>query len=103
MLRLWRQSNRLRQPLASRVSTEVRKADSGQLTLLLQRSFWRQSYVAFAIMAEFSLGLHDLMLSGCSYSAERNLAEAGEVGDPSGDGGIADMDGAGALFGRRSS
>ena len=54
-------------------------ACSGQLTLLLQRSFWRQNFVFYAIMAEFSLGLHDLMLSGCSYNSERNLEQAQRV------------------------
>jgi len=47
-------------------------ACGGQLSALLQRSFWNQGFVSFAIMAEFALGLHDLMLSGCAYHAERS-------------------------------
>ena len=35
----------------------------------------------FAIAAEFALGLHDLMLSGCAYDSERNVrAEAAALG-----------------------
>lgn len=59
-------------------------ACSGQLSLLLERKFWQQRFVAFAILAEFSLGMHDLMLSGCSYSSERN-AEAEATGEESGE------------------
>lgn len=44
----------------------------GQLSALMERAFWRQSFVYFAILAEFSLGLHDLMLSGCAYDAEKS-------------------------------
>lgn len=43
-------------------------ACAGQLHVLLERSFWRQSFVAFAIAAELALGMHDLMLSGCAYN-----------------------------------
>jgi len=46
-------------------------ACDGQLSALLHRSFWSQAFVSFAIFAEFALGLHDLMLSGCAYRAER--------------------------------
>ena len=38
-------------------------ACAGQLSLLLSRTFWRQTFVAYAISAELALGLHDLMLS----------------------------------------
>ena len=48
----------------------------GQLSALLERSFWRQSFVYFAILAEFSLGLHDLMLSGCAYDSKRSAEDA---------------------------
>jgi len=41
----------------------------GQLSTLMERAFWRQSFVYFAILAEFSLGMHDLMLSGCAYDS----------------------------------
>ncbi len=44
-------------------------ACAGQLSELVQPAFWRQSFVYCAILAELSLGLHDLMLSGCSYTA----------------------------------
>lgn len=44
----------------------------GQLSTLFERSFWRQSFVYFAVLAEFSLGLHDLMLSGCAYDSKRS-------------------------------
>lgn len=44
-------------------------ASGGHLSVLLQRSFWRQSFVFCAIAAELALGLHDLMLSGCAYSS----------------------------------
>ena len=43
-------------------------ACAGQLHVLLERSFWRQSFVTFAIAAELALGMHDLMLSGCAYN-----------------------------------
>ena len=43
-------------------------ASGGHLSVLLQRGFWKQSFVVFAIAAELCLGFHDLMLSGCSYS-----------------------------------
>jgi len=60
-------------------------ACSGQLSLLFERKFWQQRFVFFAILAELSLGLHDLMLSGCSYNSERNAdAEAG-VSEESGE------------------
>jgi hypothetical protein len=41
----------------------------GQLSNLMEPAFWRQSFVYFAILAEFSLGMHDLMLSGCAYDS----------------------------------
>ena len=44
-------------------------ACAGQLSLLLSRTFWRQTFVAYAISAELALGLHDLMLSGTAYNA----------------------------------
>ena len=54
---------------------------AGDLHALLQPAFWRQSFVIFAIAAEFALGLHDLMLSGCAYDSERNVrAEAAALG-----------------------
>lgn len=43
-------------------------ACAGQLHVLLQPSFWKQSFVTFAIAAELALGMHDLMLSGCAYN-----------------------------------
>jgi hypothetical protein len=56
-------------------------ACAGDLHALLQPAFWRQSFVIFAIAAEFALGLHDLMLSGCAYDSERNVrAEAAALG-----------------------
>ena len=51
-------------------------ACAGNLSMLLERAFWRQNFVAFAIAAEFSLGLHDLLLSGCAYSSPAKLAAA---------------------------
>ena len=48
-------------------------ACAGNLSVLLERSFWRQNFVAFAIAAESSLGLHDLMLSGCAYHSHEKL------------------------------
>lgn len=51
-------------------------ACAGNLSVLLERSFWRQNFVAFAIAAEFSLGLHDLMLSGCAYHSHEKLPPA---------------------------
>jgi len=44
-------------------------ACGGQLSALTERAFWQQSFVGCAIAAEFALGLHDLMLSGCAYTA----------------------------------
>mmetsp|Transcript_85709 Transcript_85709/g.171183 ORF Transcript_85709/g.171183 Transcript_85709/m.171183 type:complete len:251 (-) Transcript_85709:160-912(-) len=35
----------------------------------MQRDFWRQDFVGYAICSEFALGLHDLMLSATSYNA----------------------------------
>uniref|UniRef100_A0A7S0LHD8 EamA domain-containing protein n=1 Tax=Coccolithus braarudii TaxID=221442 RepID=A0A7S0LHD8_9EUKA len=46
-------------------------ACGGQLSSILRRAFWRQAFVYCAICAEFALGLHDLMLSGCSFHANR--------------------------------
>ena len=59
-------------------------ACAGQLQLLLQRSFWRQSFVTLAIASEFSLGAHDLMLSGCAYTPNKGAAAAPPP-PPSGD------------------
>lgn len=55
-------------------------ACAGNLSQLLERSFWRQSFVFYAIFAEFSLGLHDLMLSGCGYKSDSAAASSSEAG-----------------------
>ena len=59
-------------------------ACAGNLSALLERSFWRQNFVTFAIAAEFSLGLHDLMLSGCAYKSP-----AAQLATATADGGAA--------------
>lgn len=68
----------------------VLPACAGQLSLLLQRSFWRQKFVFYAICAEFAIGLHDLMLSGCAYNAGAAaappLAEGGAAAEGGGGG-----------------
>jgi len=51
-------------------------ATGGQVSALLQRSFWRQPFVLLAISAEFALGLHDLMLSGCAYHSQASRPPA---------------------------
>jgi len=45
----------------------VLPACGGHLAALLRPAFWRQAFVSCAILAEFALGMHDLMLSGCAY------------------------------------
>lgn len=55
-------------------------ACAGQLHMLLERSFWKQSFVSFAIAAELALGMHDLMLSGCAYNPTTAPAPAQAVG-----------------------
>jgi len=52
----------------------VLPACGGHLSALLQPAFWRQPFVSCAILAEFALGVHDLMLSGCAYHAEAHAA-----------------------------
>ena len=69
---------------ARRVRAGILPACAGNLSVLLERSFWRQSFVAFAIAAEFCLGLHDLMLSGCAYKSPSAAPAAGAAGDPAG-------------------
>ena len=56
-------------------------ACAGNLSVLLERSFWRQNFVFFAIAAEFSLGLHDLMLSGCAYKSPAAVLSASAAAD----------------------
>mmetsp|Transcript_12533 Transcript_12533/g.21018 ORF Transcript_12533/g.21018 Transcript_12533/m.21018 type:complete len:473 (-) Transcript_12533:244-1662(-) len=58
-------------------------ATGGQLSALFHRSFWRQAFVSFAIFAEFALGLHDLMLSGCAYHSAKPLEAASVDGSES--------------------
>jgi len=51
-------------------------ACAGQLSKLMRREFWRQTFVSYAICSEFALGLHDLMLSATSYSSQPQVAAA---------------------------
>lgn len=39
----------------------------GNVSQLLQKRFWQQKYVWYAVCSELSLGVHDLLLSACSY------------------------------------
>jgi hypothetical protein len=48
----------------------VLPACGGHLAALFRPAFWRQPFVASAILAELALGMHDLMLSGCAYHAD---------------------------------
>ncbi len=50
--------------------------------MLLSREFWSQGFVRYAILAEFSLGMHDLMLSGCSYKSGSQRAADTLAGGP---------------------
>ena len=72
----------------------VLPACAGQLTQLLSRSFWRQSFVTYAVGAELALGLHDLMLSGTSYSSpqQQQQQQQQQAGLPAASG---TLDGAG--------
>jgi hypothetical protein len=42
-------------------------ATGGEIGVLLRRSFWQQSYVAYAVLSELTFGLHDLLASACAY------------------------------------
>lgn len=49
-------------------------ATGGDVGALLRRSFWRQRYVAYAVLSELAYGLHDLLSSACSYDAHGGSA-----------------------------
>lgn len=82
-------------------------ACAGQLSALVEREFWRQSFVGFSIAAEFALGVHDLMLSGCSYTAppkaqppqQQQLGGSGGTGGSSSSGARAAGEGGGLTGG----
>ena len=44
-------------------------ATGGDVSRLLRRSFWGQSYVTLAVLSELAYGLHDLLASACSYDS----------------------------------
>eukprot|EP00966_Prymnesium_polylepis_P279614 6459685-Prymnesium_polylepis.1 len=54
-------------PRARRFFGGLLPATGGQLSTLLQPAFWRQRFVGLAVASELTLGLHDLLLSGCAY------------------------------------
>ena len=53
-------------------------ATGGQLSQLTQRSFWAQRFVCYAVASELTLGLHDLLLSGCTYDRHAEESHGAE-------------------------
>ena len=51
-------------------------ATGGDIGLLARKSFWRQRYVAFAILSELTYGMHDLLASACAYESNSHSAAA---------------------------
>lgn len=56
-------------------------ATGGELGRLLRPSFWRQRYVACAILSELTYGMHDLLASACSYDERGQHAQHSDAAD----------------------
>ena len=56
-------------------------AVGGQLRTLLSSTFWTQRFVLYAVASEMTLGLHDLLLSGCAYERPRAASASHAAGD----------------------